>query len=88
MNSTARPERVGEVWTRLEGDETAIFEPVSQRLIRLNASARAIWELCDGETEVTEVVEALVELTGRPEEEVTSEVDATLESLRDLGLVT
>ena len=88
MNEKSRPARVGQVWTRQEGDETAIFEPASQRLIRLNPTARAIWELCDGETEVGEVVDALVELTGRLPAEVSVEVEATLESLRSLGLVT
>lgn len=88
MKHHSRPVRVGQVWTRQEGDETAIFEPTSQRLIKLNPSARAIWELWDGETEVDEVVLALVELTGRPRGEVTAEVEAALEQLRDLGLVT
>ena len=88
MDSTSRPERIGQVWTRLEGDETAIFDPSSGRLMRLNPSARAIWELCDGETTVDEVVDALVELTGRPKAEVISEVKATLDQLLSLGLVT
>lgn len=87
MKSTSRPERVGEIWTRREGDQTAIFEPSSQRLIRLNASALALWELCDGETELDEVVEALVELTGRSKADVASEVEATLDQLLNLGLV-
>ena len=88
MNETSRPSRIGQVWTRQEGDETAIFEPTSQRLIRLNPTARAIWELCDGETEVDEVVSALVELTGRLPADVGAEVEGTLETLRSLGLVT
>ena len=88
MKSTARPERVGEVWTRREGDQTAIFEPLSQRLIRLNPSALALWELCDGKTELSEVVEAVVELTGRSRADVASEVAATLDQLLKLGLVT
>ena len=88
MNEGSRPARIGQVWTRPEGDETAIFEPSSQRLIRLNPTARAIWELCDGETEVDEVVDALVELTGRLRAEVTAEVEGTLERLRNLGLIT
>lgn len=88
MKNTVKPARqIGEVWTRREGDETAIFNPSSRTLIRLNSSALAIWELCDGETEMGEMVDAVVELTGRDKALVAGEVAATLTQLRDLGLV-
>lgn len=86
--STPKPaKRVGEVWTRREGAQTAIFDPSSQKLIRLNPSALAIWELCDGETDRGEIVSALMELTGRSEAEVLSEVDEALDRLRAVGLI-
>lgn len=81
------PRRIGEVWTRTEGDQTAVFDPATGRLSRLNPSALAIWELCDGETDRDEIVDALVELTGRTPIEVADEVDATLLKLGDLGLI-
>jgi hypothetical protein len=88
MNGTSKPaRRVGEVWTRREGAQTAIFKPSSRKLIRLNPSALAIWELCDGETDRDEIVAALVELTGRSEAEVLSEVYETLDRLRKVGLI-
>lgn len=87
MNNV-RPTRIGEVWTRSEGDQTAVFDPSTGRLSRLNPSALAIWELCDGETDRNEIVDALVELTGRIRTEVADEVEATLLKLRQLGLLT
>jgi len=82
-----RPRRVGEVWTRNEGDQTAVFDPSSGRLTRLNPSALAIWELCDGETDQNEIVDALVELTGRIRTDVSAEVETTLLNLEQLGLL-
>jgi hypothetical protein len=88
MKDTSKPARgVGEVWTRREGAQTAIFDPSSQKLIRLNPSALAIWELCDGETDRDEIVAALVELTGRSDAEILNEVDETLDRLRKVGLI-
>jgi hypothetical protein len=81
------PTRVGEVWTRKDGDQTAVFDPSTGTLSRMNPSALAIWELCDGETQQDEVVDALVELTGRTRSEVADEVEGTLLKLRKLGLL-
>ena len=86
--NTARPTRVGEVWTRSEGNQTAVFDPATGRLSLLNPSALAIWELCDGETDRDEIVDALTELTGRIRAEVAEEVEATLLKLRQLDLLT
>jgi hypothetical protein len=87
MNES-NPRRLGEVWTRQEGDQTAVFDPSTGRLTRLNPSALAIWELCDGETEPSEIVDALVELTGRSQAEIALEVETTIGELQDLGLLT
>ena len=88
MKSTSKPlRRAGEVWRRQEGAQIAIFDPSSQKLIRMNQSALAIWELCDGATDRDEIVAALVELTGRPEPEVLSEVNQTLDHLKAVGLI-
>lgn len=85
--SKTRPQRVGEVWVRRGADQTAIFDPVSGRLVQLNATALAIWDLCDGETQDDEIVEALVELTGADRADLERDVRFLLEQLRELGLI-
>jgi hypothetical protein len=85
--SGLRPTRIGEVWIRRDGDETAVFNRSSGHLIHLNPTALAIWEMCDGETEVIEIVDAIVELTGRPRSAVMAEVESTVESLEELDLI-
>ena len=83
----ATPKRLGQVWVRREGDETAVFDPDSGRLYALNASAIALWELCDGSTTPTEMAEAIAELTGLSEEASTEEVLTTLKVLLEQKLI-
>ena len=81
------PSKRGEVWVRREGDETAIFDPGSGRLYALNASALALWELCDGSTSPAEMAEAIAELTGRSRGTTTDEVVAILDTLLEQDLI-
>ena len=85
--SGLRPTRIGEAWIRRDGDETAVFNRSSGHLIHLNPTALAIWEMCDGETEVVEIVDAIVELSGRPRSTVLAEVESTIKSLEELDLI-
>ena len=86
--TTATPIKLGEVWVRREGDQTAIYDPKTGFLYALNASALALWELCDGATTAPEMAEALSELTGVAAESTLEGVIGTLETLLDQGLVT
>lgn len=75
------PSRAGEAWVRRDGDQTAIYDPRSGLLYRLNDPALAIWEICDGNTTPGEMAAALTELTGVDNETSLREVIETLESL-------
>lgn len=85
--SGATPRKLGEAWVRREGDQVAVFDPISGRLLRLNDSAMALWELCDGSTNATEMAGALSELTGLTDDESLREVTQTLEMLLDQQLI-
>ena len=82
-----RPQRKGDLWVRQEGEQTAVFDPETDRLHMLNASALAIWQACDGETTVEEIIEAVVELTGLAAEQATAEVTRAFEDLQVAGLI-
>jgi hypothetical protein len=81
------PERRGEVVQSESSSGWTIYEPSTDALHLLNASAKAIWDLCDGETSTTEIAEAVSELTGLDLSESLRDVEAALEQLRHLGLV-
>lgn len=85
--TNAKPLKRGEVWVRREGDETAVYDPESGRLYTLNASALALWELCNGETTANEMAEAVSLLTGSATENAHQQVVDTLETLLDQDLI-
>lgn len=81
------PMRHGQVWVQRDSDRTAVFNPDTGLLHLLNSSAFAIWELCDGETSPAEMVEAIDEITGLGTDTASADVERTLRSLEDAGLI-
>jgi hypothetical protein len=69
------------------GDETAVFDPSTGVLAQLNATAFAIWRACDGETTPEEIATALADLTGLSSQQILGEVEATIGTLLDQGLL-
>ncbi len=84
---SSRPLRKGELVQRGTDQTWAIYEHESDSLHELNASARAIWELCDGETTPEEMATALSELTGMELPKALGEVTKTIDTLASSGLV-
>ncbi len=82
----ATPTRRGQAWVRRGGDATAVYNPDTGTLHMLNASALAIWELCDGSTTGKEMAEAVAELTTLDLEAAEADVAAALEDLGRQGL--
>ena len=87
IDLSAQPTRHGQAWVRRGSDDTAVFNPDTGVLHRLNASALAIWELCDGDTTVAEMAAAIDEVTGVGLDAAESDVLAALRQLEEAGLV-
>lgn len=81
------PVRRPEVWLRQSEDENAIYDPVSGEVHLLNATALAIWVLCDGETTPAEMIDAVCELSGLPHDVVTEDVSRILTQFEDAGIM-
>lgn len=64
-----------------------VYEPETDSLHVLNDSAKAIWELCDGETSPSEMAAAISELTGISESQADSDVQVALSDLRSTNLI-
>ena len=71
------------------GDELVevVVEP-SHEAFRLNDTAFALWELCDGATTVQEMTEAVGVLFAGSDEQLGRDVRAALEHLLAAGLIT
>lgn len=83
-----RPKRRGELVQGAGSGGWTIYEPETDSLHVLNDSARAIWELSDGQTSPSEMAEAISDLTDLDLEQARRDVESTLDSLYQLGLVT
>jgi Coenzyme PQQ synthesis protein D (PqqD) len=86
MIGAARPHPADNVVVRREKEGAVALDPKGI-LVSLNASALAIWDLCDGETSIEEIGAALAELTGMGEQEALSQVLAVIEDLERRGLL-
>ena len=81
------PQRRTDIAVETTPDEARLIDPDSGEIHVLNASAFAIWELCDGQTEPTVMAEALAELTQLDPSEAIQQVRGTIDLLRGKGLV-
>ena len=84
---TDRPRQRDNLVVRGAGNEVAVFDPSTGTLVQLNATALAIWQACDGQTTLEEIVQALVLLTGRTTEGLEKVVATTVGALTDQGLL-
>jgi hypothetical protein len=83
-----RPARKAGVWLRQASAENVLFDPDTQSAHLVNHTALAIWDLCDGDTDPGEMIEAICAVSGMPEEVVAEDVRRTLESFERAGLIT
>ena len=87
MSRPPTPKRKGTIWRETGGNRTAIYEAETDGLHMLNATALAIWELCDGHTNIEEMTSAISELTDIEIGQARKDVTITLATLEGLGLV-
>jgi PqqD family protein of HPr-rel-A system len=84
----ARPMKKPGPWLRQAGRENALYDPETNAVHFLNPTALAIWDLCDGETEPEEMIEAICEISGQHRDVIAEDVERTLHRLEHLGLIT
>lgn len=69
------------------GGDISLYDPTSERVIVLNATASDIWRLCDGEQTLDEIVELIAKAYERQPEEIRHEVNTTIDQFRDEGFL-
>jgi hypothetical protein len=83
----SRPVRKPGVWLRTSDTENVVFDPDTENVHFLNATAMAIWVLCDGQTTADEMIGAICELSGLPREVVAEDVQRTLTRFVDAEIL-
>ena len=69
------------------GDEYLFYDTSGDRVHVLNGTARAIYVLCDGERNETEVAAEFAKMYRIDEETAQRDIQQTLKQLIDLGLI-
>jgi hypothetical protein len=87
MSIPALPRRRSSLDVRHDGDHAVVVDRHGREVGDLNATALALWELCDGATSPEEMVDAVCSLWAIPHDVAERDVTATLEQLVEVGLV-
>jgi hypothetical protein len=72
-------------WVELDG-EAVVYDPRAEALHRLNVSAAAVWEACDGTASTDRIIGAFEEMFAEPPA-IASDVRAIIDRFRRLGLL-
>ena len=82
-----KPAQVPGVLVISEKEGARLEHPETGTVRHLNSSALAIWSLCDGETTIAEMAEAISEVTGLGLDEAIGEVTAVISRLKLAGMI-
>ena len=69
-------------------DEMVLYSPRHEMAFSLNYSARAIWDLCDGQHTVLEISQELGQNFNGSAVDLLSDVTATVDQFHSFGLLT
>jgi hypothetical protein len=83
----ARPLQRPGTWLRQSADENVIVDTDNSRLHVLNDTALALWQLCNGQNTVEEMITAVCELFGEPVDVVRRDVESALSGFDSAGLL-
>jgi Coenzyme PQQ synthesis protein D (PqqD) len=67
--------------------EAVVYDPSARQAHYLNHSAALVFSLCDGETTIFDMADAIVDVYEMPFDEVDSQVRKLLRDLRQLGIL-
>lgn len=68
-------------------DEVLAYVASTRTVVALNASARAVWELCDGGRSAVEIADLLGRRLGVSGGALLDDVAGAVSALRDAGLI-
>ncbi len=74
-----RPRRRADIVLRDLGPDAMLYDPVGDRVVRLNSTSRRIWQLCDGEHDLAAIAATIAgEFRTPPSADVPEDVAATV----------
>lgn len=82
-----RPRRKSGLFLRQAKGENAVYDPATGSVHLLNATAWAIWDLCDGGTDPQEMIDAICEVSRMHRDLVSEDVQRVLGEFDEAGLL-
>ena len=87
MSVPPQPNRRVDVELIQFGHEGLLYDPVTVRVHRLNATALLVWRCCDGTATVQTIAAELAGAFGEPTDVIAGAVDALIEELAGIGVL-
>lgn len=87
MNADQYPIQRDDVLTQEAAGTTVLLDPASGEYFSLEEAGGRIWELCDGDHTVEEIVEHLARAYDAPEHRIREDVEVFLEDMLDADLI-
>lgn len=79
MDLSCKPRRMSAFRLERIDDELLLYHPTQSTIMYCNPSASLIWQLCDGERSVEEIIALLSTAYEQPVETMSAEVTTTLQ---------
>lgn len=68
-------------------DETLLYRHVQKKMVYLNDSAATVWNLCDGQRTIGEIIALLTGAYPEAQGQIEADVRATIDTLLDEGVL-
>jgi len=83
-----KPKRRENITIQDLGDETLIYDPEKENVHILNATAKAIWDLCNGENSIEDIQKNLINLfPGVSQDDLLSDISTTINDFKDKNII-
>jgi hypothetical protein len=82
-----KPRHIEGYTLEVYNDEVFLSHPTHGRVLKFNATASLIWQLCDGERTGAEIAELIAAAFPTKEDRIPEDVEATLQELAELGAI-
>ena len=79
MLTDKRPQKVSDYQAEMMEGELVIFHPTDTKVLHSNPSAALIWNLCDGQHTVGEIIQIIAEAYPESAEQIKNDVPETIQ---------
>ncbi|MCB9077507.1 MAG: PqqD family protein [Anaerolineaceae bacterium] len=87
MTFANKPARTPDYQLELIDDELLLFHPGQTRILYCNATASLVWQLCDGQRTVQDIIDLLTDAYPEAEETLATDIQTSLDQFAQQGAI-